>query len=144
VHDCFFLSRPPLNDRILPRNRLVFRLEVVRYNDGTEQLLDCYSAGSSLFAKQRVCLFAEGHHDLIRRFFFNLSSFRISRRTFRNLYSTYDGARHIRITENPPQILAKIRKKASSHQLHLIPDSQRSVVSCQGPFRAAHAVESSP
>lgn len=103
MHDRFFLSRPPLDDRILPWNGFVFGFEPVRDNDCPEQLLDCYSTGSSLFAKKSVGLFAEGHHDLIRRFFFNLSSFRVSRRTLRNLYSTYAGARHIRITENPPR-----------------------------------------
>jgi len=51
MHYRLFLSRPPLDDRILSRNRLVFRLEPVRYDDCSEEFLYCYSAGSSLFAK---------------------------------------------------------------------------------------------
>jgi hypothetical protein len=75
VHHSLFLSRPPFNDRTLSRNRLVFRLEPVGYDDCPEEFLYGYSAGSSLFAKKSVGLFAEGHHDLIRRVFFTLSVF---------------------------------------------------------------------
>ena len=75
MHYSLFLSRPPFNDRILSRNGLVLYLEPVRYDDRTEKLLDCYSSGTSLIAKKSVGLFAEGHHDLIRRFFFTLSVF---------------------------------------------------------------------
>jgi len=82
-HYRLFFPRPPFDDGVLPRNRLVFGLEPVRYDDCSEEFLDCYSAGSSLLSKKSVGLFAEGHHDLIRRFFFTLSSLRISKRTFR-------------------------------------------------------------
>src|SRR6266699_5928834 len=80
------LSRPPLDDRTLPGDGLVFRLEPVRYNDRTEKLLDCYPAGSSLVAKKSVGLFAEGHHDLIRRFS-SRSQFSNIQLDFSNTYS---------------------------------------------------------
>ncbi len=73
MHYSLFLSRPPFDDRILSRSGLVFLLEPVGYDDCSEELLNRYSSGSSLFAKKSVGLFAEGHHDLIRRFFFTLS-----------------------------------------------------------------------
>lgn len=87
------LSRSPFDDRVLSRDRLVFRLEPVRYYDCSEEFLYGYSAGSSLFAKKSVGLFAEGHHDLIRRFFFTLSVFEYPDGPFEYLYCMYDGGK---------------------------------------------------
>ena len=101
------LSRPPFDDRILSRDRLVFRLEPIRYDDCSEEFLYSYSAGSGFFAKKSVCLFAEGHHDLIRRVFFTLSVFEYPNGPFEYLYCKYEGAKHIRIPEDPPQNLPK-------------------------------------
>ena len=101
------LSRPPFDDRILSGNRLVFRLKPVRYDDCSEEFLDCYSAGSGFFAKKSVGLFAEGHHDLIGRFFFTLSVFEYPNGPFEILSSMYEGAKHIRIPEGAPQNLPK-------------------------------------
>lgn len=107
MHYWLLLSRPPFDDRILSRDGLVFRFEPVRYDNCSEELLDCYSSRSSLFAKKSVGLFAEGHHDLIRRFFFNLSVFEYPNGPFEYLDCKYHGAKHIRIPEDPPQNLPK-------------------------------------
>ena len=61
-------SYPSLADRVVPRNGLIFRLEPVGYDNGSEELLYGYSSDSSFIAKQRECLFPKGHHDLIRYF----------------------------------------------------------------------------
>src|SRR2546428_10013649 len=100
-------------------NRLILGLEPVSYYDRTEKLLDCYSSGTSLVAKKSVGLFAEGHHDLIRRFFFTLSVFEYPTGCFEYLYCKYEGAKHIRITEAAPKILLALRLKHSDRQLHL-------------------------
>src|SRR6266699_2394464 len=115
------LSRPPLDDRTLPGDGLVFRLEPVRYNDRTEKLLDCYSSGSSLVAKKSVGLFAEGHHDLIRRFFFTLSVFEYPTGCFEYLYSMCEGARHIRITEAAPKNSPRITLETFGSPIAFIP-----------------------
>src|SRR5438105_15229535 len=75
VHYSLFLTYPPVNECALSRTGLVIFLEPVRYDDRTEKLLDRYSSVTSLIAKKSVGLFPEGHHDLIRRFFFTLSVF---------------------------------------------------------------------
>lgn len=143
MHYRLFLSRPPFDDRILSGNRLVFRLEPVRYDDCSEELLYGYSAGSSFFGKKSVGLFAEGHHDLIRRFFFTLSVFEYPDGPFEYLYSMYERARHIRITENPPQILPEFRIEHFGLPSAFIPHAERSIMSCQGLSRAARAKENS-
>ena len=102
-----FLSRPALNYWILSRDGLVFRFEPIGYDDCAEEFLDCYSSGSGFFAKKSVGLFAEGHHDLVRRFFFTLSVFEYPNGPFEYLYCKYEGAKHIRIPEDPPQNLPK-------------------------------------
>src|SRR6266571_3168560 len=61
-------SYPSLANRVVPRNRFVFGFEPVGYDNGSEELLNGYSSGSSFIAKQRECLFPEGHHDLVRYF----------------------------------------------------------------------------
>lgn len=143
MHYGFLLSRPPFNDRTLPRDRLVFRLEPVRYDDCSEEFLNCYSSGSGFFAKKSVGLFAEGHHDLIRRVF--------SRSQFSNIQTdpsnTYtvcmSGARHIRVTEKPAEkFSSKFGKETLDRQLHLF-RSKGCIVSCRGLSRAARVMENS-
>ena len=107
MHYRLLLSRPPFDNRILSWDRLVFRLEPVRDDDCSEEFLYSYSSGSSFFAKKSVGLFAEGHHDLIRRFFFTLSVFEYPNGPFEYLYCKYQGAKHIRVPEGAPQNLPK-------------------------------------
>ncbi len=144
VHYGLFLSRPPFNNRILSWNRLVFRFEPVGYDNCSEQFLDSYSSGSSLFHKKSVGLFAEGHHDLIRRFSTRSQVFEYPNGPFEYLYCKYEGARHIRITEDPPRNSPRIPKATLRPPIAFIPEAEGSIISCRGLFRAACARENSP
>src|SRR5207249_4866348 len=61
-------SHPSLRYRIVSGDGFVLGFEPVWYDYRSEKLLDGYSAPPRLFAEQSECLFAEGHHDLIRYF----------------------------------------------------------------------------
>ena len=131
MHDRFFLSRPPLDDRVLSRNRLVFGLEPIGNDDCSEEFLYGYSASSSFFAKKSVGLFAEGHHDLIRRVCFTLSVFEYPNGPFEYLYCKYQGAKHIRIPEDPPQILPKnsVRTPRTTKRIYSLHEANNIILS---------------